>query len=327
MTTKLEHHQQYLIEEFAEAYQEHRMERRELLKRVLILTGSVPMTASMLFALGCGDSADDEAAAPAAPPTNTPIALATTEAGVGPGVSPNDPAVVAQDITFKGPASDIKGYLARPAATGKFPAVLVIPENQGLLDHFKDLARRYAKEGFVALAYDPVSRAGGTTTDMAAVMAAYRSPTFLEDATADMKASLDYLKTQTFVQPNALAATGFCLGGNLAFEIALASPDIKAAAPYYGTVRQELFETLGRTQVAIIAFYGSDDARITAQAPMVEERLKASGKPYKVRIYEGTGHSFFNDTRPRSGNFGYVEASAKDAWKETLAWFRANLKA
>lgn len=323
MTTKLEHHQQYLIEEFAEAYQEHRMERRDLLRRVLILTGSVPLTATMLFALGCGDSAGDEAAAPAAPPTNTPIALATTEAGVGPGVSPNDPAVVGQDITFKGPASDIKGYLARPAAGGKFPAVLVIHENQGLLEHFKDVARRYAKEGFVAFSIDIISRKGGTTTDTAAVMAAYRELT-QDDMTADMMASLDYLKAQPFVNVQAsFGVTGFCFGGGQAWQITLASPDIKAAIPYYGSLAAERIDQLKTTKAAVYGMYGALDTRITGQAPAVEEALKASGRPYKIKVYENAMHAFFGDHKPNT----YNQQAATDAWKETLAWFRTQLKA
>jgi carboxymethylenebutenolidase len=322
MSTRLEHYHQYLIEEFAEEYQAHRIGRRELLRRVLLLTGSVPLTATTLFALGCGDSSGDDDA----PPVPTEVPVVTTEAGIGPGVAATDPAVQAQSVRFPGQAGDVLGYLARPVASGSFPAVLVIPENQGLVDHFRDLARRYAKEGFVALAFDQLSRAGGTpaTPDMQAISAAYRSitaPQMLED----MKTAVAYLKSHNFVRANALGVSGFCMGGDQAFEIALNSPDIKAGVPYYGTIRQEMAEPLGRTQVAFLVIYGALDNRVTAQRPMVEERLRAAGKPFEVKVYEGAGHAFFNDTRPNTGNFGYHQASAEDAWKSTLAWFRRHL--
>jgi carboxymethylenebutenolidase len=322
MKTNLEHNQRYLVEEFAEAYLEHRMARRDLLRRVLLLTGSVPLTASVLLALGCGDS-DDE---PAATPTASTPPLATTEAGAGPGVAPTDPAIQAQDIRFPGPASELIGYIARPSASGAFPAILVIPENQGLLEHFKDVARRYAKEGFVALSLDVLSRQGGTSTDMAAVMAAYRTLT-TEGVVADMKGSLDYLKSQSFVRGNALGATGFCLGGNYVWEIVLASPEIKAAAPYYGTVDMAKLGQLRQVQAAVLAVYGGLDTRVTAQSALVDEQLKASGKPYEIKIYPTAGHGFFNEGRANTGNFGYDPVASAEAWKNTLAWFRRHLTA
>jgi carboxymethylenebutenolidase len=321
MSNKLEHHQQYLIEEFAEDYLAHRLLRRDLLRRVLILTGSVPLTASMLLALGCGDSSGDDDE-PAAQPTNTAVPLATTEAGVGPGVAPTDPAVQAQDVRFPGPATELLGYLARPSASGPFPGVLVIPENAGLLDHFKDVARRFAKEGFVALALDPISRSGGTTPNMEAVTAAYRA---IDGAqlTEDMKAAVGYLKSQSFVRANAIGATGFCFGGGQTWEIALASPDVKAAVPFYGSLRAELVEPLGQTQVAFSVMYGETDTRITGQREMVEERLRAAGRPYEINVYQGAPHAFFNETKPNS----YNQAAAVASWKSMLAWFRRYLTA
>jgi carboxymethylenebutenolidase len=158
-------------------------------------------------------------------------------------------------------------------------------------------------------------------------MAAYRSATFTADATADMTASIDYLKAQAFVRGPGVGVTGYCLGGTLAWEIALSNPDVKAVAPYYGTVRQDLLDTLGRTRVAVFAVYGADDARVTAQSQTVDDQLKASGTMHMLKIYEGAGHSFFNDTRPRSGTSGYTPAAAAEAWKDTLAWFRQHLTA
>ena len=312
--TELHHHQTYVIEEFAEDYHERRLGRRDLLRRVLMVTGSVPITASVLLALGCGDSADDQepaATATAAPPP-------TSAAGTPPGTSPTDPALEAIDVTFPGPASEMKGYLARPKATGSYPGLIVIHENRGLLDHFKDVARRYAKEGFVALAVDLVSRQGGTSSDATANMAALRAST--EEFLADLTAGVEYLKEQSFVKANALGVNGFCFGGGYAWELALNNEDIKAAAAYYGTVSPASMEKFGESNSAFLGIYGGNDARVNAQIPEVTARLLAAGKEHEIKVFDGAGHAFFNDT---AGS--YNEAAAKEAWTLTLGWFRKYL--
>jgi carboxymethylenebutenolidase len=94
--------------------------------------------------------------------------------------------------------------------------------------------------------------------------------------------------------------------------------------PYYGTVDAAKLERLRQTQAAIMAVYGGNDARVNAQIPAVEEQLKASGKPYEIKVYEGANHAFFNEGR---GAQTYNQQAAADAWKSTLAWFRRNLPA
>lgn len=307
----LNHYQRYLIEEFADDYLGSRMSRRDLLKRVLLITGSVPLTASLLIALRCGDSA-----APAATAVPSPSsAVATTAAGIGPGVSPTDPAIEAGSITIPGPASQLFGYLARPRASGTFPGVIIVHENQGLLEHFRDIARRYAKEGFVGLAIDLGSRQGGSKEDPSQNTALLRLGT--AEFVADMLAYVEYLKTRPFVRPAALAATGFCFGGSMTWELAVASQDIRVAVPYYGTAP---VEQLGSTRAAVLAIYGETDRFINPQIPAVEERLKATGKTHALRVYPGAGHAFFADHKT-----SYHEPSAKAAWTETLAWLRRHL--
>src|SRR5205823_3499746 len=147
----------------------------------------------------------------------------------------------AADIRFPGPASELIAYVAHPRAAGTYPAILVIHENRGLVDHTKDVVRRYAKEGFAALAVDLVSRGGGTQAD-------------------------------------------------------------------------------ANANAAVLAIYGGADTRVTGQAPQVEANLKAAGKTYEIKIYEGAQHAFFNDT-----GASYNQAAAVDAWGKTLAWFRKYL--
>src|SRR3990172_6568390 len=145
---RLDHHQRYLVEEFAADYLARRMSRRDLLRRALQVTGSVPLTASVLFALGCGGFEPEATPTPnTAPPTPAPTA---TPAGR---VAEDDPAITAETVRFPGLAGELIAYRARPRADGAYPGVVVIPENRGLVDHIKDVARRYAKEGFVAAVF------------------------------------------------------------------------------------------------------------------------------------------------------------------------------
>ena len=311
-------YQRYVVEEFADDYKQSELSRRELLRKVLFVTGSVPLTASVLLTLGCGDSDDEPGATATTARPTEPAPTAPAASGPGVTVPPSDPAIRAQDVTFAGPASDIKAYLARPASGTSLPALVIIHENRGLNEHTRDIARRYAKEGFAGLAVDLLSRRGGTPADTAqatGMLTGIQSA----DLVADLLASVDYLKQQSFVRAGALGVTGFCFGGGYAFELAVASPDIKAAAPYYGTA-QNVLDKLAQTNAAILVVYGGNDSRITSQGPQVEEKLKAAGKTYQIKIYEGANHAFFNDT-----GGSYNEAAAKDAWQLTLAWFKRYL--
>jgi carboxymethylenebutenolidase len=316
---RLNPHQQYLLEEFAEEYLARHMGRREMLRRSLLATGSLTLTATTLFALGCGSGSDDDegSAAPTATSsapeaTSAPAVVPTAASG---SVPENDPAVGAQDVSFQGTGGNVFGYLARPSANGIYPGIIVIHENRGLLPHFKDVSRRYAKNGFVALAVDMASRLGGSAT--AGQQVGQVRP---EDGVADLQAGLDYLKAQTFVKATALGVTGFCFGGGYTFDLAAASRDIKAAVPYYGTANRAIQQGLASTQAAVMVHYGATDTRITGERANVEAALQQTGRPFQVVVHEGAGHAFFNDT---SGS--YNEKAANEAWTATLAWFRQHL--
>lgn len=317
---QLNPHQQYLLEEFAEEYLSRHMTRRDMIRRSLLATGSLTLTATTLFALGCGNGDDEDDAATSAEPTRAaestpaPTAAPTTATSSG-SVAENDPAIVGQDVTYQGTGGTVFAYLARPSANGTYPGIIVIHENRGLLPHFKDVSRRYAKNGFVALAVDLASRLGGSAT--AGQQVGQVRP---EDAVADLQSGLDYLKAQSFVKASALGVTGFCFGGGYTFDLATASRDIKAAAPYYGTANRALQQGLAATQAAVQVHYGATDTRITGERATVEAALQQAGKPYQIVVHEGAGHAFFNDT-----GGSYNEKAARDAWTQTLAWFRQHL--
>lgn len=330
MPVDLNPHQDYLIREFAEEYLEEHMSRRDMLRRVLLITGSIPATAALAFTLGCGTAKDDAAratstasAAAKAPATATAAATATAtgtpRAAATPGVPADDPALEAADIRFPGPAGELRGYLAKPKGAGTFPGLLIIHENRGLLDQVKDIARRYAKEGFVALAIDLVSRAGGTNLQDVAANTGFLGRSNPDDLVADCLAGIAHLKGLPTTQGKKLGVVGYCFGGGYTFEVAAASKDVAAAIPYYGTAQRPL-EALARTSAAVLVNYGETDTRLTAQAPQVEERLKQSGRPYRIKIYQGAGHAFFNDT-----GASYNPEAAADSFKEALDWFRQHL--
>jgi carboxymethylenebutenolidase len=324
-------HQLYLLSEFAEDYLARSMSRRDLLRRSLLATGSIALTATALVALGCSSGDDDET--PAATSTTAAAPTATTAAAAEPSATvatatttttaasePTTPASTedeAGDVSFPGPASEIVGYLARPGGDGPFAAILIIHENRGLLPHFEDVARRYASEGFVAFVPDLASRLGGT--DVAGQQVGQIDP---NDLVADLQAGIDYLKSLAYVNPEAIGVTGFCFGGGYAFDMAAASPDVKAAVPYYGTARRALQVGLAETEAAVLVMYGETDSRITGERPDVEAALEMTGQPYEIIVHAGAGHAFFNDT-----GGSYNEGAATAAWEATLAWFREHLPA
>ena len=324
---RLNAYQRYLVEEFAEEYLERRMSRRDLLRRAVLVTGSIPAAATALAALGCGPGSktgDEPSVTPSAsgggqtpaasPPSTTPTATAATPVSTA---STQPAGVVPADVRFKGPASDLLGYLARPARAGSNPGVLVIHENRGLNDHIRDVARRLAGEGFVALAVDLVSRDGGSQADTA------QNTGFLgranpDDLIADLRAYGAHLAGLEGVRPGGIGVVGFCFGGGYTFEAAIGVPGVGAAVPFYGICR--LIDQLPRTTAAVLAIYGERDTRVTAQAEPVRAALTTAGRPFDVRVYPGVNHAFFNDT-----GANYDAAAAADAWQRTLAWFRTHL--
>jgi carboxymethylenebutenolidase len=313
-------YQHYLIQEFADEYSEGHMSRRQLLRRAVLIMGSVPAGMAALSMFGCGGDDDDEAADAAntpEPPSTTAATATTAAANASPAPTGSNDTVQTSDVKFAGPGSDLLGYLAQPPGNGPYPGIVIIHENRGLNDHTRDIARRYAQEGFVGLAVDLVSRAGGTKPDASANTGVLGSAN-IADLTADMVAYVDYLKGMEGVKPGGVGVTGFCFGGGYTFDTAVASPDVIAAVPYYGTCRQ--IDALASIPAAMMVMYGANDARITGQAEAVKASLAKNPRPSQVEIYPGANHAFFNDT-----GTNYNEAAARDAWTKTLAWFRTHV--
>jgi carboxymethylenebutenolidase len=316
------------VEESVQDYRDGRLNRREFLRRLAVITGSSVLALSLAELLGCGPGASPTAtalpvsptptAAPTATPTSVPTATPTLEPGVT--VRPDDPSLEAGPVEFRSDGITLLGYLARPKAPGPHPAMLVIHENRGLLPHFPDVARRLAKAGFVSLALDLLSRQGGTGRfpDPAAAGAAFRQVSS-EQSTEDMNSGVRYLQSLPYVRRERLGAVGFCAGGGLVWLLAVRNPELKAAVPFYGS-RPPLGE-VPNLRAAVLGIYAGNDNFINPGVPELEAALKQQDKTHRFITYPGADHSFFNDTNVR-----YHPEAAAAAWRETLAWLDRHLK-
>jgi len=230
----------------------------------------------------------------------------------------DDPSLVTAFIKYPAATGDMRAYLARPAKGKKFPAVIVIHENRGLVPHIQDVTRRMAREGFLALAPDALSPVGGTPEDISNVGELFKQLNG-EQTTKNFVAAVKFLETH----PNSngkVGCTGFCWGGAMTNQVAVNSPDLDAAVPYYG--RQPSAEDVAKIKAPIMAHYAENDAGINAGIAAFEEALKKNNKEYQILSYPGTGHGFNNDTNADR----YNEEAAKLAWQRTVGFFKEKLK-
>ena len=197
-------------------------------------------------------------------------------------------------------------------------AILVCHENRGLVEHIRDVTRRFAKAGYVALALDLLSREGGTAAfDRDAVPGALTSAG-AERHVADFVVAFAYLRSLDFVDPERIGVTGYCFGGGITWRTATVIPDLKAAVPFYGPA-PELSEA-GNIRAAVMGVYAELDNRINPGVAALEQSLVAADVTHQIKVYPGVNHAFHNDTVPR-----YDQAQATQAWLDTLAWFEQHL--
>ncbi|EJN04075.1 dienelactone hydrolase family protein [Phyllobacterium sp. YR531] len=233
-------------------------------------------------------------------------------------IAPDDKRLLTKDLVFSGPSGDIKGYLAAPAETaGKLPAVIVIHENRGLNDHIRDVTRRLALEGFVALAPDLLSSAGGTPQDeeKARGMISALDP---KTAIAEGIASIDYV-AKVKSSNGKVGAVGFCWGGGMVNDLAVNAPQLSAGVAYYG--RQPKSEDVPKIKAPLLLQYAGLDTRINAGIEEYKKALEANGKTFEIQIYDGANHAFNNDTSTAR----YDKKTADLAWSRTIEFFKKNL--
>jgi len=222
-------------------------------------------------------------------------------------------------IEFQGgnAAKKIVGFVARPKNTGRCPAVIVIHEIWGVVDHIKDVSRRLANEGYVALAVDLF----GKTISSLEEGRRLREELSEERIMGDLKGAFDYLQSLEYVQPKRIGSIGFCMGGGLSLLEACHNRELAAAVVFYGRNPSPI-DLVKNIQCPILGNYaGADMAIKEADINLLKETMTKYGKIFDIKVYPGAPHAFFNDTRE-----SYRPEAAKDAWKRTLDFFNKYLK-
>ena len=275
-----------------EKYSKDYLNRREFLKRLAVLAGGTAAAVTLLPL----------------------IQKSFVHAQV---VPKNDPRLDIDNITYPAPTGPMNAHFARPKGDKKYPAVIVIHENRGLNPHTEDVARRVALEGFIAVAPDALSPLGGTPEDVNEARTLMREL----DGTSTIKnfvAAVQYLKTHP-QSTGKVGCMGFCWGGGMTNKVAVNAPDLAAAVPFYGS--QPAVEDVPKIKASLLCHYAGLDNRINAGIEAFEVALEEAAIEYKMFIYEGAGHAFFNDLGSR-----YHKEAAALAWSRTIKFFNEELK-
>ncbi len=223
-----------------------------------------------------------------------------------------------QVISFYSGTAVLEGYLVRPEGEGPFPAVVVIHEIFGLNENIRDIAHRFAGEGYMALAVDLFSRGSRLGCVMRVVGDLLLKTPETSNGVRDLKAALDYLTEQPGVDSDRIGAIGFCMGGSYAVAWACADERIKVIAPYYGFNPRPL-DAVARACAVVGSYPGKDIT--TKQGQKLEEALTLYNIPHDIKIYpEEAKHSFFNDKGPT-----YNPTVATDSWQRVTTFFKEKL--
>jgi carboxymethylenebutenolidase len=275
-----------------EKYSHGSLDRREFLKRLALVAGGTAAASALMPMLE--DSARAQVTAK------------------------DDARLIAEIVKYAGETGEVRAYFARSRGDAKLPGVVVIHENRGLNAHIEDVTRRMALEGFLALAPDALSPLGGTPED------SEKAPALLgqldkEKNTKNFVAAVKYLKTYP-LSTGKVGVVGFCWGGAMANQVAVHSPDLVAAVPYYGAAPAP--EDVPKIKASLLLHCAGMDERINAGIPAFEAALKAASVNYKIYIYEGAQHAFNNDMAPTR----YNKDAAQLAWQRTIAFLKEKLK-
>lgn len=268
------------------------MDRRDFLAKLAAITGGAAAAAVIVPALEGASQA-------------------------GPLVPPDDPRLETGYVKYAIEGGEMRAYSAKPKGAGKLAGVIVIHENRGLVPHTEDMARRFALEGYHAVAPDALSPFGGTPANPDEARPLFQK---LDDPATvkNFVAAVAYLKTGPQATGK-VACLGFCWGGRKTNQVAVNAPDLAAAVPFYGS--QPAAEDVPKIKAAMLIHYAGNDERINAGIPAFEEALKKAGVEYAIHMYEGAGHAFMNDTGQR-----YHKEAAELAWKRTVAFLKDKLK-
>ncbi len=291
------------VMQLVRSFQVGQISRREFLARAAAAMGSMAAATTVLAA--CGSSGSQN------PP---PVVVDATEVPT-PEIAVEG--LVTESVTY--PDTDdemLMGYLARPESSDPLPAIVVIQEWWGLDEHIKDVTRRFASEGFVALAPDLYNGVVATEPDEARKLVMDLD---MMEAVSEIQQAIEFLKNQEYVAGSEVGIVGFCMGGRLVLQTVRSTDDVGAAVAFYGSPLTP--EEAQDVQAPVLGLYGSEDQGIpVAEVQTMQAALNEAGIENDIQIYQGAGHAFFNDTRD-----SYSADATADAWPRTLAWFRDRL--
>jgi len=232
-------------------------------------------------------------------------------------IEENDPRIETETVSFDGASGAISAYVAKPAGADNAPAVIVIHENKGLQPHLKDVARRAATAGFIAVAPDFHSQVGGTVEDPD--KAVENTGTLdMAKIVGDAVAAVAYARGRADSNGK-VGSVGFCWGGGLSNQLAVHDPDLDAGVVFYG--RSPADEDVPKIKAPMLLNYGGEDKNINASVPGYESALKAAGTNYTLHMYEGAPHAFHNDDNPDR----HHPDSAVLAWGRTMDFLKEAL--
>ena len=252
-----------------------------------------------------------------------------------PGAVTDPSRVRGEEIDFKSGSDTIKGYLAQPSQPGRNPGIVVIHEAFGLVEHIRDLARRFANIGYNALAPDLYTRSG--SPDPNNMEAVFPVMFGLPDAQAvgDLEAAAAHLRGLPGATGK-IGAIGFCSGGRQTLLFACSSDKVDAAVDCWGgfihraTPDAEttparpmpILNMVDRLHCPLFAVFGEEDQNPTvAQSEELRSRAQRVAKDVTIKVYENAGHAFLADYRP-----SYREGPAAELWADAVAFFNKHLK-
>ncbi len=264
---------------------------------------------------------------------------------------------IAEEVRFSGDGRPVDALLVRPSTAGPHPALVLIHEIWGLDGHIRDVAGRFAAQGYVTLAPDlytgplreamrPENIVAGMQLLRQAPPEVQRDPSRLRERLAelpeetrravgtlmevmsparresfarDLVGAVGYLRGRPEVDPGRVGSLGFCMGGGLSARLTTLSPELRASVIFYG--ENPPLDAVPAIRAAVLGLYGGEDRRITDTVPDLVRAMAEAGRRFEHHIYPGAQHAFFNDTRAAT----YHAEAARDAWQRVLAFLGAEL--
>jgi carboxymethylenebutenolidase len=236
--------------------------------------------------------------------------------------------LIAGEVKIPVAGGEIPAYRAMPASGGPFPTVLVVHEIFGVHEHIKDICRRLAKLGYLAIAPELYARQGDVSkiTNFQEIISKVVSKVPDAQVMSDLDATVAYAKETGKADVAKLAITGYCWGGRIVWLYSTHNPNLKAGAAWYGRLVGEAddlhpkhpIDVVASIKAPILGLYGETDQGIpVASVERMKTALKDAGKTAEIILYPDTPHAFFADYRP-----SYRKEQADDGWKRMLEWFK-----